>query len=77
MRRCALRRLVALGGVPFYVRAGKNLKTTVTEVFVELKNPPQVVFREAPPAVGNYVRFRLGRSRDRARRVGANGRGDG
>ena len=47
-------------GVPFYVRAGKNLKTTVTEVFVELKNPPQVVFSEPAPAVGNYLRFRLG-----------------
>src|SRR6185503_17964051 len=27
-------------GVPFYVRAGKSLKMTVTEVSVELKNPP-------------------------------------
>ena len=47
-------------GVPFYVRAGKHLSTTVTEVFVELKHPPPVVFDDAPPAVGNYVRFRLG-----------------
>ena len=47
-------------GVPFYVRAGKNLKATVTEVFVELKHPPPVVFSEATPVVGNYVRFRLG-----------------
>src|SRR5262249_43144573 len=46
-------------GVPFYVRAGKALKTTVTEVIVELKNPPQVVFNEATPSMGNYVRFRL------------------
>jgi glucose-6-phosphate 1-dehydrogenase len=46
-------------GVPFYVRAGKCLKITATEVFVELKVPPQVVFTEATPAVGNYVRFRL------------------
>jgi glucose-6-phosphate 1-dehydrogenase len=46
-------------GVPFYVRAGKCLKVTTTEVFVELKNPPQVVFSEAAPSVGNYVRFRL------------------
>ncbi len=46
--------------VPFYVRAGKSLKTTVTEVIVELKKPPQVVFGEPAPAVGNYVRFRLG-----------------
>jgi glucose-6-phosphate 1-dehydrogenase len=46
-------------GVPFYVRAGKCLKTTTTEVFVEFKLPPQVVFTEAVPSIGNYVRFRL------------------
>jgi glucose-6-phosphate 1-dehydrogenase len=47
-------------GVPFYVRAGKNLKMTATEVFVEFKLPPQMVFDEPAPSVGNYVRFRLG-----------------
>jgi glucose-6-phosphate 1-dehydrogenase len=46
-------------GVPFYIRAGKCLKTTSTEVFVEFKLPPQVVFNEATPSIGNYVRFRL------------------
>jgi glucose-6-phosphate 1-dehydrogenase len=46
-------------GVPFYVRAGKSLKMTVTEITVELKNPPQVVFNEATPSMGNYVRFRV------------------
>ena len=46
-------------GVPFYVRAGKSLKMTTTEVFVELRNPPQVVFNEPAPSLGNYVRFRL------------------
>jgi glucose-6-phosphate 1-dehydrogenase len=46
-------------GVPFYIRAGKCLKTTTTEVFVEFKLPPQVVFTEAMPSVGNYVRFCL------------------
>ena len=46
-------------GVPFYVRAGKSLQTTATEVVVELKNPPQVVFSEATPQMGNLVRFRL------------------
>jgi glucose-6-phosphate 1-dehydrogenase len=46
-------------GVPFYVRAGKCLKMTTTEVFVELRVPPQVVFTEATPSIGNYVRFRL------------------
>ena len=47
-------------GVPFYVRAGKSLARTVTEVSVELKHAPPVVFPEPPPALGNYVRFRLG-----------------
>jgi glucose-6-phosphate 1-dehydrogenase len=46
-------------GVPFYVRAGKCLKMTCTEVTVELRNPPPVVFKEPTPPVGNYVRFRL------------------
>jgi glucose-6-phosphate 1-dehydrogenase len=47
-------------GVPFFVRGGKALQKTVTEVVVELKTPPQVVFREAAFSKGNYVRFRLG-----------------
>jgi glucose-6-phosphate 1-dehydrogenase len=47
-------------GVPFYVRAGKKLKMTATEVFVEFKQPPAVVFNEPAAVVGNYVRFRLG-----------------
>lgn len=46
-------------GVPFYVRAGKSLAASCTEVTVELKNPPQVVFREKAPSIGNTVRFRL------------------
>ena len=37
----------------------QSLAMTVTEITVELKNPPQVVFSEATPSVGNYVRFRL------------------
>jgi glucose-6-phosphate 1-dehydrogenase len=49
------------GGVPFYVRAGKNLPVTCTEVRVELKAPPQKVFADSEPAPAdtNYVRFRL------------------
>lgn len=46
-------------GVPFYVRAGKSLKKTVTEVVVEFKQAPPVVFSEIPPSEGNSVRFRL------------------
>ena len=47
-------------GVPFYIRAGKSMATTATEVVVEFRHPPQVVFRDMPPSMGNYVRFRLG-----------------
>src|SRR5262249_45289978 len=44
-------------GVPFYIRAGKNLPATVTEVLVKLRQPPPV-FSELPlPA--NYFRFRV------------------
>jgi glucose-6-phosphate 1-dehydrogenase len=47
-------------GVPFFVRAGKSLARTVTEVSVELKPAPSVVFPETEQRHGNYVRFRLG-----------------
>jgi glucose-6-phosphate 1-dehydrogenase len=46
-------------GVPFYVRAGKSLATTRTEVFVELRHAPPVVFHEPAASQGNYVRFVL------------------
>ena len=47
-------------GVPFFLRAGKSLARTVTEVSVELKPAPAVVFPGAAQRHGNYVRFRLG-----------------
>ncbi|HKY37890.1 MAG TPA: glucose-6-phosphate dehydrogenase [Polyangiaceae bacterium] len=46
--------------VPFYVRTGKNLPVTVTEVLVELHRPPHMVFKETVKQRGNYLRFRLG-----------------
>lgn len=46
-------------GVPFYIRAGKCLPVTVTEVIVELKRPPQALFRDAGALSPNYLRFRL------------------
>ena len=36
-------------GVPFLIRAGKCLPVTATEVLVELRRPPQIVFDEPPP----------------------------
>jgi glucose-6-phosphate 1-dehydrogenase len=51
--------------VPFYIRAGKNLPLTSTEVMVKLKRPPQNVFGEPDidPDDANYLRFRLGPDR--------------
>jgi glucose-6-phosphate 1-dehydrogenase len=46
-------------GVPFFIRTGKRLPRTVTEVFVELKKPPRDIFGEHAPG-SNYVRLRLG-----------------
>ncbi len=46
-------------GVPFYIRAGKNLPITATEVVVNLKRPPLPLFEALPPERGNYYRFRL------------------
>jgi glucose-6-phosphate 1-dehydrogenase len=49
-------------GVPFYIRTGKRLPVTCTEVMVELRRPPRSVFGEfiGDPGFVNYVRFRLG-----------------
>jgi len=47
-------------GVPFYLRAGKRLPVTATEVVVELKPPPTNVFGELAPEQPNHLRFRLG-----------------
>jgi glucose-6-phosphate 1-dehydrogenase len=46
-------------GVPFYVRAGKNLPVHVTEVVVRLRPPPFDVFDERLEGGAFYVRFRL------------------
>ncbi|MEO8313714.1 MAG: glucose-6-phosphate dehydrogenase [Pseudomonadota bacterium] len=46
-------------GVPFYIRAGKCLPITTTEVRVNMKCPPLAIFDEISPATSNYFRFRL------------------
>jgi len=43
-------------GVPFFIRAGKCLPVTTTEVMVTLRRPP---LRELGTEDANYVRFRL------------------
>jgi glucose-6-phosphate 1-dehydrogenase len=59
-------------GVPFYIRAGKSLPVTATEVIVELRKPPQKTFsgRTFELEIPNHVRFRLGP--DVAIAIGAN-----
>ncbi len=44
-------------GVPFFIRAGKSLPLTATEVLVDLKRPP---LSRLSPEESNYFRFRLG-----------------
>jgi len=44
-------------GVPFYIRAGKELPVTCTEVIAQLRRPPAVYSATPPPP--NYLRFRI------------------
>ena len=46
-------------GVPIYIRTGKCLPVTATEVFVVLKRPPLAVFEDVRASPANHVRFRL------------------
>ena len=46
-------------GVPFFIRAGKQLPVKCTEVLVRLRNPPQRVFDDKPNGAVNAYRFRL------------------
>jgi glucose-6-phosphate 1-dehydrogenase len=61
---CALRLFIdswRWAGVPWYLRAGKCLPTTASEVLVRLKPPPQRLFDDSPSAAGgaNYIRIKL------------------
>jgi glucose-6-phosphate 1-dehydrogenase len=61
---CALRLFIdswRWAGVPWYLRSGKYLADTATEVLVELKTPPQRLFADSAPKTGpaNYLRFRI------------------
>ncbi len=44
-------------GVPFFIRTGKALSTTCTEIVARLRQPPAIFTPEPPPA--NYVRFKV------------------
>jgi glucose-6-phosphate 1-dehydrogenase len=61
---CALRLFIdswRWAGVPWYLRSGKYLAETETEILVELKSPPQRLFADSAPTTGrtNYLRFQL------------------
>ena len=45
-------------GVPFYIRAGKNLPVTCMEVMARLRKPPATNITD-PNAPQNYMRFRI------------------
>jgi glucose-6-phosphate 1-dehydrogenase len=61
---CALRLFIdswRWEGVPWYLRSGKFLATTETEIVVEFKPPPQRLFADSAPVAGpaNYLRFAI------------------
>jgi len=61
---CALRLFIdswRWAGVPWYLRSGKCLPETASEILVELKPPPQQLFADSAPTRGpaNYLRFRI------------------
>jgi glucose-6-phosphate 1-dehydrogenase len=43
-------------GVPFYIRSGKLLPVTCTEVVARLRRPPSILYENSRP---NHVRFRI------------------
>jgi glucose-6-phosphate 1-dehydrogenase len=46
-------------GVPIYIRAGKRLPLTSTEIRVDLRQSPHAVFENLTPHEPNFFRFRL------------------
>ena len=45
--------------VPFFIRAGKCLPVTATEVIVDFKRPPRETFGETVTGLGDHLRLRL------------------
>jgi glucose-6-phosphate 1-dehydrogenase len=43
-------------GVPFYIRSGKLLPVTCTEIVARLRRPPSILYEGSAP---NYLRFRI------------------
>ena len=45
--------------MPIYIRAGKLLPVTATEIFVEFKRPPMETFGEIVPGTSAHLRMRI------------------
>jgi glucose-6-phosphate 1-dehydrogenase len=45
--------------VPVYIRSGKQLAVTCTEVFIELRRPPRETFGEKVPLSSGHLRIRI------------------
>jgi Glucose-6-phosphate dehydrogenase, C-terminal domain len=48
--------VMEIASVPFFIRAGKSLPLTCTEVIARLRSPPRTFPHEMP---ANYLRFRI------------------
>jgi len=46
-------------GVPIYIRSGKHLPVTSTEISVQFHRPPQDIFGEVVPRSSSHLRFRI------------------
>jgi glucose-6-phosphate 1-dehydrogenase len=46
-------------GVPVFIRAGKTMPVTCTEIFVEFKRPPRETYHEIVPATSAHLRLRI------------------
>jgi glucose-6-phosphate 1-dehydrogenase len=46
-------------GVPFYLRAGKNLPITCTEIVARLRRAPDTRYAVQDPSLQNYIRIRI------------------
>src|SRR5208283_5008577 len=46
-------------GVPIFIRCGKKLPLTSTEVMVEFKRPPRETFGEIVPVLSSHMRIRI------------------
>jgi glucose-6-phosphate 1-dehydrogenase len=44
-------------GVPFFIRAGKSLSTTATQIVAKIYEPPAIFSKTPPPC--NYIRFQV------------------